>query len=310
MPKILFFSHSHYIGDTSYQVWIDLNNSLTKWKRTISKVRYSLNSRNTVWKPNFFPRQAMPKILFALHFHYIGDTPFRVRIDLNNFLTTWNRTSFKIRYSLNSQNSEWKPTFLLGRRCQYFFLFYTLITLLILHTEFGRNWTTPSRDEKRNISKICYSLFIRNNRKFPHEIITFFAKQAIPKFFLFYFLITMVIIHAEFGWIWTTPWTDEKYLFSKFANREFRNFPYEELIYSLTRHSKSSSSATLYLQRGYSIPSLVQFGQILDPIKITILKTQYLQNSQSSVWKCNFLRGQLYQFFFHSNYTYNTPYRV
>ena len=109
MPKILFFSHSHYIGDTSYRVRIDLNNSLTKWKRTISNIRFSLNSRKTVWKPNLFPRQALPKILFALHSHYIGDTPFRVRIDLNNFLTTWKRTISKIRYSLNSRITVWKP---------------------------------------------------------------------------------------------------------------------------------------------------------------------------------------------------------
>ena len=28
-----------------------------------------------------------------------------------------------------------------------------------------------------------------------------------------------MILHTEFGLIWTTPWTDEKDLFLKFANR-------------------------------------------------------------------------------------------
>ena len=50
--------------------------------------------------------------------------------------------------------------------------------------------------------------------------------QAIPKFFLFYILITWVIIHTEFVWIWTTPWTDEKGLYLKIANREIRKFLY------------------------------------------------------------------------------------
>ena len=36
---------------------------------------------------NFFPRQAIPKLLFVLCFIYTGDTPSRVWLDLNKFLT-------------------------------------------------------------------------------------------------------------------------------------------------------------------------------------------------------------------------------
>ena len=80
-------------------------------ERIIFKICYSLNSQNSVWKPDFFPRQAMPNNFFALEFCYIGDTPNWVWVDLNNSLITWKRTIFKIHYSLNSKNSVWKPNF-------------------------------------------------------------------------------------------------------------------------------------------------------------------------------------------------------
>ena len=105
---------------------------------------------------------------------------------------------------------------------------------MIHHTEFGRIWTTPSRYEKKHISKNCYSLFIRNNRKFPYEILTFLLCK-LYHFFLFHILVTLVIILTEFGWFWTTPWTDEKDLFFKirknlqnFAICEILQIPYEK----------------------------------------------------------------------------------
>ena len=41
----------------------------------------------------------------------------------------------------------------------------------------------------------------------------------------------MVILHTEFGLIWTIPWHDEKNLFLKFAIRETQKpqFSYERL---------------------------------------------------------------------------------
>ena len=35
---------------------------------------------------------------FALHFHYTGDTPYRVWLDLDNSLTRWNRPFLKFLF--------------------------------------------------------------------------------------------------------------------------------------------------------------------------------------------------------------------
>ena len=109
---------------------------------------------------------------------------------------------------------------------------------------------------KRPIFEILWSQFNRNNRKFPYENPTFFLGKVCQKFFLLYTLITLVILDTKFGLIWTLPWPDEKELFLKFAIRK-KNISY----------SKISFSPTLYLHRGYSIPSLVWFEQLLNPIK-------------------------------------------
>ena len=106
---ILFALNCQYAGDTQYRVWFGLGNSLTRWKRPVFKIPFSRNSKSSMWKCNFFPRQAIPKHLFALHSHYIGDTPFRVWFDLDNSLTRWKRRIFKITFSRNSKSSVWKP---------------------------------------------------------------------------------------------------------------------------------------------------------------------------------------------------------
>ena len=146
IPKNFFALHSHYAGDTAYRVWFDLDNFLTRWKRTIFKIPFSRNSKSSVWKPNFFPRQAKLKILFALLFNYTGDTQYRVWFDLDNSLTRWKRNFF-----LNSRKlAIWEirkipyaNPFFSRQAIPTTFLPYTLITLVILHTEFGLIWTTP-----------------------------------------------------------------------------------------------------------------------------------------------------------------------
>ena len=122
----VFVLHSHYTGDTPYRVCFDLDSSLTRWKRPFFKIPFSRNSKSSVWKPNFFPRQAKPKKFFALHFHYTGDTQFRVWFDLDNSLTRWKRFFFfkknsKIRNSRNSQTSVWKPIFFIDKLYQQVF---------------------------------------------------------------------------------------------------------------------------------------------------------------------------------------------
>ena len=95
IPKILSVLDSRYPWDTPYRVWVDLDNSLTRWKRPIFKIRYLRNSQISVWKTNFFPRQAIPKIFSVLQSRYPLDTPNRVWFDLDNSLTQWKRHFFQ-----------------------------------------------------------------------------------------------------------------------------------------------------------------------------------------------------------------------
>ena len=97
-PKILFALYSHYTGDTPYRLCFDLDNSLTRWERPIFKIPFSRNLKSSVWKTKFFPKQAKPKILFALYSHYTGDTLYRVYFDLDNSLTRWKKLIFKIPF--------------------------------------------------------------------------------------------------------------------------------------------------------------------------------------------------------------------
>ena len=87
ISKTLFVLHSNYTRDTTSQVWFDLDNSLTRWKKPTFKIPFSRNSKSSVWNTNFFPRQAIPKMLFVLLSNYTGDTTCRVWFDLNNSLT-------------------------------------------------------------------------------------------------------------------------------------------------------------------------------------------------------------------------------
>ena len=111
IPKTLFVLQSSYPWDTRYRVWFALNNSLTRWKRPNFKILYLRILQISVWNTNFFPRQAMPKTIFALHSSYPWDTRYRVWFALNNSLTRWKRPIFKIRYLRISQISVWKTNF-------------------------------------------------------------------------------------------------------------------------------------------------------------------------------------------------------
>ena len=86
IPKVLLVLHSRYTWDTPYRVWIDLDNSLTRRKRPIFKYRYLPNSQISVRKTNFFPRQAIAKILFVVDSINTGNRSYQVWFDLNNFL--------------------------------------------------------------------------------------------------------------------------------------------------------------------------------------------------------------------------------
>ena len=78
--------------------------------------------------------------------------------------------------------------------------------MVIFHTNFGLIWATPWTGEKKtNFSKFGN----REIRKYSYENFLFFLGKIYQKFFSFCTLTTMVILHTEFGLIWTTPWPDE-----------------------------------------------------------------------------------------------------
>ena len=67
----------------------------------------------------------------------------------------------------------------------------------------------------------------------------FFPRQATPKILFVFILITLVILPAEIGLIWTTSWPVKKDLFLKFLFRETEKVPYEILTFFLGKlHQK------------------------------------------------------------------------
>ena len=126
--QFFFVLHSHYTGDTPYPVWFVLDNSSTRWKKPIFKDPFSRNSKGSVWKPNFFPRQAKQKLFVALHSHYTGDTQYHVWFDLDYSLTRCKRIIFKILK--NSQFGKFAKfrmkTQLFPRHALPFFFCFTL----------------------------------------------------------------------------------------------------------------------------------------------------------------------------------------
>ena len=166
MPKNLSVLHSRYPWDTPCRVWSDLDNSLTQWNRPIFKFRYLRNSQISVWNTNFFPRQAIPKILFVLHSWYHWDTPCRVWSDLDNSLTQWNRPIFKIRYLRNSQISVWNTNFFPRQAIPKILFVLHSHTLGILHTKFGSLWTTLWPNQKDLFLKLVIQNFTEIIRNF------------------------------------------------------------------------------------------------------------------------------------------------
>ena len=131
IPNTPFAVQYHCTGDTPYRVWFDLDNCLTRWKRIFFKILK--NSQFTKiakfhMKTQIFPRQAIPKVLFDLHSHYNGDTPFRVWFDLENSLTRWKRPIIKIPFSRNSKSSVWYTNFFPRQAVPIFFVLHSHYT--------------------------------------------------------------------------------------------------------------------------------------------------------------------------------------
>ena len=140
----------------------------------------------------------------------------------------------------------------------------------------------------------------REIQKVLYENPTFFLGKLYQKYFLLYTLTTLAILNTEFGLIWTTPWPDAKELFLKFSKtRNSRNSQNSEwkpnFVISTLFHF---FCFTLSLHRWHSIPRLVWFGQLLNPMKKTIFKIPFSRNSKSSLWKPTFFLSKLNQKYF------------
>ena len=164
-------------------------------KKPIFKIRYSRNSQISVWKPNFFPRKALAKILFGLHSSYPWYTPYRVWFVLDKSLTRRKRPIFKIRYSRNSQISVWKPNFFPSKAIAKI--------LFVLHSSYPcytphQVWFDLDKSltrRKRPIFKIRYS----RNSQISVWKPNFFPSKAIAKIpFALHFSYTWDTLY----WVW------------------------------------------------------------------------------------------------------------
>ena len=138
-------------------------------------------TRNFPYLNLIFSRQVLPQVPFVLDSRYNWYTPNRVWFNWKNFLTLRKRYFFKIRFSRKSQISVWEPNFFLGKLYQKFFLLYTLLTMVILHTEFGL-FEKLLEPMKKQIFENRYSKKISN---FPYVNLISFSRQAIPQILLF-----------------------------------------------------------------------------------------------------------------------------
>ena len=197
----------------------------------------------------------------------------------------------KIRNSRNSQNSVWKLNFFLGTLYQKTFCF-----TLSLHW-----WCSIPRlvwfgQLLNPMTKKTYfqNSFFAKFAKVPYKNPIFFPRPALT-IFLLYTLITLLILNTEFDLIWTTPWPAEKEFFFKFSkirnSRNLQNSVWKPNFF-LGALYQYFFCLTLSLNWWYSMPSLVWFGQLLDPMKKNFFKIPFSRNSQISVRKPNFFPRQ------------------
>ena len=157
---------------------------------------------------------------------------------------------------------------------------YTLPRQEILHTEFGLIWTTPWPDQK----DLFLKLFIREIRNLSYEKLTFFPRRAITK--IFFLLHTSYTRYSPYQ-VWLSldnslnRWKGQ---FLNFANRKNRKFSYEKLTFFIDEQLQKLFFPSPNLHRGYFIPSLVGFGQLLEPMKKTYFWNSLIANFRTKNW--------------------------
>ena len=112
---------------------------LNPMKKTFFMILFSRNSKGSVLNTNFFPDKVTQFFCFTLSLNWLYSIPRLVWC--RQLLARWKGVIFKILKktpnSRNSQNCVWKPIFFPRQAIPTNFLLCTLITLVILHTEFG-----------------------------------------------------------------------------------------------------------------------------------------------------------------------------
>ena len=170
------------------------------------------------WADRSFWSQSLPTLgILHAKFGLIWTTSWPDKKDL----------FFKLLIRKNRKFPYEKLIFFLCKLYKKFFLLYTFITLVIIHTKCGSLWTT-AWPEKNSIF-----LKIEKSKKsiFPIEIRTFFLWKLGGPFFLSQSLPTPRILHTKFGLIWATSWPDKKDLFLKLLIWKNCKFPHEKLIF-------------------------------------------------------------------------------
>ena len=177
------------------------------------------------------------------------------------------------------------------------FLLCTLITLVILHAEFGLIWTTPCPDEKEFFFKF---LKIRTTRNSQISVCkpNFFSRQAKPN--------TLFAVHSQYiGDTQYRVWFDldnsltrwKRPIFKIPFSRNLKSSVWKPIFF-LGKLYRQIFCITLSLHWWYSIPSLVWFGQLHDPMKKNFFKIR--ENSQFEKiakfrMKTQVFLGKLYQ---------------
>ena len=172
---------------------------LNPMKKTFFRVPFSRNSKSSVWNTNFISGQGIP-IFFALHCQYTVDTQYRFWFDLDNSLTRWTRTIFKNRKKFAIREIRKIP--------------YENPSFSRMKTQFFLN-------------SFCFTLSLHWWYSIPSLVwfgqLSLHWWYSIPVWFG-HTLITLVILHTEFGLIWSTPWPKENDFFRKFSKiRNSRN---------------------------------------------------------------------------------------
>ena len=126
-----------------------------------------------LWKLGgaFFLSQSLPTLrILHTKFGLIWTTSWPDKKDLFLKLLIWKNRKFPYE----------KLFFFLGEPYKKFFLLYTFITLVIIHTKCGSLWITPWRDK----NSIFLKLEKLKKSIFPIEIRTFYLEKLAGPFFL------------------------------------------------------------------------------------------------------------------------------